>query len=80
MEQKSVTRDISARGVFFCPDTALPVGTPLELLLTLPAEITLTEDIRVRCKSKVVRVTESEPAGKVGIAAIIQKYDFTHGS
>ena len=75
-EESSLTRDVSARGAFFYLDGKPAEGTPVELILTLPAEITLTESIRVRCKGKVVRVVESFSGGKRGVAAVIEQYDF----
>jgi len=78
-EESSLTRDVSARGAFFYLDSKLTEGTPLELILTLPAEITLTEDIRVRCKGRVVRIVRPSNGGKTGVAAVIDQYDFaTH--
>ncbi len=76
-EEESLTRDVSARGAFFYLDVKLAEGTPVELTLTLPSEITLTESIRVRCKGKIVRVVESVDGSKIGIAAAIEQYDFT---
>ena len=75
-EESSLTRDVSARGAFFYLDSELAEGTPIELVLTLPAEITLTENIRVRCKGKVVRVVSGMDGGRTGIAAVIEQYDF----
>jgi hypothetical protein len=75
-EESSLTRDVSARGAFFYLDSKLEAGTPVELILTLPAEITLTENICVRCKGKVVRVVEGLNGGRTGVAAVIEQYDF----
>jgi hypothetical protein len=75
-EESSLTRDVSARGAFFYLEGQLAEGTPVELILTLPAEITLTESIRVRCKGKVVRVVDGANSGKTGVAAVIEQYDF----
>jgi len=75
-EESSLTRDVSARGAFFYLDGKLAEGTPVEIILTLPAEITLTESIHVRCKGKVVRVVGAINGGKTGIAAVIDQYDF----
>jgi hypothetical protein len=44
--------------------------------LTLPAEITLTESIRVRCKGTVVRLDDGAPNGKMAVAAVIDEYEF----
>ncbi len=75
-DESALTRDVSARGVYFYVDSKLAVGSDLEFTLTLPSEITLTDSIRVRCKGKVVRVDENSSASKVGVAAAIEQYDF----
>lgn len=74
-ELPAQTKDVSARGVYFYVDTPIAQGSALDFTLTLPPEITLTDSIRVRCQGKVVRVDES-PTGKVGIAAMIEQYEF----
>jgi hypothetical protein len=75
-EESSLTRDVSARGAFFYLEGKLAEGTPVELILTLPAEITLTENILVRCKGKVVRVMGTVNGGRTGVAVVIDQYDF----
>jgi len=75
-EESSLTRDVSASGVFFYLEGKLAEGTPVELILTLPSEITLTESILLRCKGKVVRVVGTINSGKAGVAAVIEQYDF----
>ncbi len=77
IQESSVTHDISARGALFDLKYSLSEHTPVELLLTLPAEITLSEDIHVRCRAKVVRVIGPDPQGIRRIAVVIEKYDFT---
>lgn len=75
-EKLAQTRDVSARGVCFYMDSSIAEGSEIEFTLTLPPEITLTESIRVHCKGRVVRVDPAAPGGKVGIAAIIDRYEF----
>jgi hypothetical protein len=70
------TSNVSARGVFFISSTNPEEGAPLEFSLTLSPEITLTDNIVIRCKGRVVRVSQSPGSDKVGIAAVIEKYDF----
>lgn len=79
------TRDVSYRGLYFIVDRDLPVGSPIEFVLTLPKEITLSSDVRVQCAGRVVRVEkitsgEAERGGagspRVGVAAVIEQYDF----
>ncbi len=76
LEKVAHTRDVSARGVCFYMDSSIAEGSDIEFTLTLPPEITLTESIRVHCKGRVVRVEPAAPGGKVGIAAIIDRYEF----
>ena len=75
-ERSAQTRDVSARGISFFVDAAIATGSPIEFTLTLPAEITLTESIRVHCKGKVVRLDQGNPNGKVAVAAVIDEYEF----
>jgi hypothetical protein len=74
-EKTAHTRDVSARGICFYLDSTVTEGSEIEFTLTLPPEITLTESIRVHCKGKVVRVEPQAP-GRVGIAAVIERYEF----
>jgi PilZ domain len=69
------TKDVSARGIYFYLDSPPQPGSRLQFTLTLPPEITLTEEIRVRCTGRVVRVETPVP-GKTGIAAAIEQYEF----
>ncbi|MBZ5630447.1 MAG: PilZ domain-containing protein [Acidobacteriia bacterium] len=75
-EKTAHTRDVSARGICFYMDAAVTEGSEIEFTLTLPPEITLTESIRVHCKGKVVRVEPQAAGGRVGIAAVIERYEF----
>ena len=77
-EESSQTRDVSARGAFFFLQNRLPEGAAIEMTLTLPSEITLTESIKVRCKGRVVRLLDALEPGKVGTAVVIEQYDFAH--
>ena len=73
------TKDVSARGVYFFLDSQVQQGSRLEFTMTLPPEITLTEQIRVRCIGKVVRI-DTQMNGKFGIAAAIEQYEFLGGN
>ncbi len=77
IEESAVTLNISARGALFDLKHRVPEGTLIELLLTLPAQITLSEDIHVRCLAKVVRLLEANVRSERRIAVTIEKYDFT---
>jgi len=71
------TRDISTRGVYFILDQELVAGTELDFMLTLPAEITRGTEVFIHAQGKVVRVDRKDEEGRqrVGVAAVIQKYD-----
>jgi hypothetical protein len=51
------TQDLTGRGIFFYAETALPEGAVVELTFTLPSEITLAEDMPVRCRGRVLRAS-----------------------
>ncbi len=69
------TRDVSSHGICFYCDSAMEPESPIEFTLTLPAEITMTEPISVRCRGKVVRV-DGDESGRFAIAAAIENYEF----
>ena len=70
------TQNVSARGVFFYLDRAVPEGTPVEVTMTFPPHITLTDAVRVRFTARVVRVEPPLPSARVGVAATIEEYEF----
>jgi len=75
-ESRSVTRDVSARGVFFYTDARwLQPSARISFSMILPAEITGTKAARVMCKGTVVRLEPSAQNG-IGVAATIESYDF----
>src|SRR5438552_2365609 len=71
----ATTKDVSARGVFIYLDSEVAENTPIEFTLTLPPEITMTQSIRVQCRGKIVRIERDRP-GKIGVAAVIDHYEF----
>jgi hypothetical protein len=70
------TQNVSARGVYFYLDQTVPPGSKIEVTLTLPSHVTLTEPVRVRFVARVIRVDSSVPVARVGIAAFIEEYEF----
>jgi len=73
---RSLTRDVSARGVFFYTHADwLQPSARISFSMILPAEITGSKATRVMCKGTVVRL---EPSGHdgTGVAATIESYDF----
>ena len=70
------TQNVSARGVFLYLDRAISAGTRLEVTLTFPPHITLTDAVRVRFTARVIRVESPLPSLRIGTAAMIEDYEF----
>ena len=52
------TQDLSSRGAFLFTDMALSEGLEIELTLKMPSEITLGENMRVRCRGSILRIVK----------------------
>jgi hypothetical protein len=80
VSENAQVRDVSARGICLYLDSPIQQGSPIAFTLTLPPEITLTENIRVQCKGKIVRAEPGAQEGKIAAAAVIEEYEFLPGS
>src|SRR5271166_5276238 len=84
-------QNLSGRGIFFYTETALAQGAVVELTFTLPSEITLAENMPVRCRGRVLRasvpqavkskagncqVGESTVGQRTGIAVRFDSYEY----
>ena len=70
------TQNVSARGVYFYMDREIAIGTRVEVTMTFPPHITLTDPVRVRFVARVVRVEPPLPSSRIGVAALIEEYEF----
>jgi hypothetical protein len=71
------TQDLSGRGIFFYAETTLPEGATVELTFTMPSEITLAENMAVRCQGRVLRSSASPNNGQQnGIAVQLSSYNY----
>jgi PilZ domain len=75
------TQDLSGRGIFFYAETPLPQGAVVELTFTMPSEITLTENVPVRCRGRVLRSSasqarHSQDSQRSGIAVQLDSYEY----
>jgi hypothetical protein len=75
------TQDLSGRGIFFYAETVLPEGAVVELTFTMPSEITLAENMPVRCRGRVLRACasaadQSKAAPRTGIAVQLESYQY----
>jgi len=69
------TSNISANGVLFNVDVDMPVGSPVEFTISMPAEVVgATADVQVRCRGRVVRCNSDGDRRSVG--AVIDEYSF----
>jgi PilZ domain len=68
------TQDLSGRGAFFYTDFRVAQGDAVELTFMMPAEITLTENMRVRCRGRVTRVHPVD--SKCGVAVNLEGYEY----
>jgi hypothetical protein len=70
------TQNVSARGVFFYLDRVVAAGSRIEVTLTFPPHVTLTDPVRVRFAARVIRVETPLPSTRIGVAAMIEEYEF----
>lgn len=70
------THDLSGRGIFFYTEAALGEGTVVELTFTMPSEITLGENIPVRCLGRVLRADPPQGGQRNAIAAKLDSYEY----
>lgn len=75
-ESCGFTQDLSARGAFVYLDMPVLEGSGVEMTLVMPSEITLAENMRVRCRGAVVRVHSPSVGTKYGVAVRLQGYEF----
>lgn len=70
------TQNVSARGIFFYLDRVVGLDARVDMTLTFPPHVTLTDSVRVRFTARVIRVDEPLPGSRIGIAALIEDYEF----
>jgi hypothetical protein len=74
----TATRDVSSRGVYFFLPKDVVEGAPVEIVMTLPNELTLAGPVQVRCLGHVHR-SEKLGSGELGVVATIERYEFLRG-
>ncbi|HZQ25077.1 MAG TPA: PilZ domain-containing protein [Terriglobales bacterium] len=75
-QELGFTQNLSARGLFLYTDFPLESGTAVEVTLSMPAEITLSESMHVRCRGRVLRVQEPVCGSKFGVAVHLESYEY----
>ena len=74
-DQVGESENISQRGIYFVADVPLKLGTPVEVCLRMPKELTGGTKSEVKCVARVVHVQpDCFPGGRAGIGARIKRY------
>jgi len=70
------SQNLSSRGVFLYSETDLQEGVTVQLIFTMPSEITLGESMRVRCRGRVLRSRANGCGQGRGIAVQLDSYEY----
>jgi hypothetical protein len=73
----ALTRNVSARGIYFYTRTLLKIGQELECILILPENVTSTSATLVACQGEVVRLNTDLPGPAIGVAVEVHGVDFS---
>lgn len=74
----AVTRNVSARGLYFITQTPLRIGEELECVLILPPKITsAAARVLIGCRARVLRIDRELPGPAIGVAVEVDSYDFS---
>ncbi len=74
----TATKDVSSRGVYFFLPKDVSQGAAVEIVMTLPHELTMAGPVQVRCLGRVHR-SEKLDTGELGVVATIERYEFLRG-
>ena len=78
---KGKTRDISAQGVYLQAQQSIPVGSHVEMYFALPEKCTRGTKVFIYACGHIVRLEDQRREQEaIGVAAVIDRYDFTRGS
>jgi hypothetical protein len=70
------SRDISAKGIYFTVSPGVELGSQLEFYLSLPPQMCQGKRVRVHCSGRVVRREPLAEPDRIGVAAVIEEYEF----
>jgi len=74
----TASKDVSSRGVYFFLPKDVTNGAAVEIVMTLPNELTMAGPVQVRCLGRVHR-SEKLGTGELGVVATIDRYEFLRG-
>ena len=68
--------NISDNGLYFVTDSVMQPGSAIDISFVMPAEVTGTSPMKVRCTARIIRVDrEGQPEGRAAIAAHIERFE-----
>lgn len=70
--EHTVTENVSSGGCYFCLSQEPPLGTRLEMEITIPGEVPDVPFARIYCRGKVIRVDHSSADRASGDRAFSQ--------
>jgi hypothetical protein len=74
------TQDLSSRGAMIWTDFPLCEGQMVEMTLVMPSEITLGDDMPIRCRARVLRRERSQADQHAAVALRFEQYDYLIGA
>jgi PilZ domain-containing protein len=70
------TLDLSSHGALLWTDFPASENQLIEMTLVLPCEVTLTEEMHVRCSARVLRLDFQRQREKPAVAVRIENYEY----
>jgi hypothetical protein len=71
------TANISAAGIYLWVEDGLEIGSSIEFEITIPGEsIGAGKDVPIHCHGRVVRCDPNQESGRMGVACVIERYEF----
>src|SRR5262249_60336825 len=71
-EAATESKDVSARGIYFMLHKEIERGSAVEIVMTLPHDITMVGPVRVSCLGRI----QPQPDRRVGVVATLERYEF----
>jgi hypothetical protein len=74
-EAQTKSEDVSSGGIYFCLSKRIEDGSPVEVVMTLPNQITSVGRMHVCCIGRVQR-TEVIELNQIGLAVQLEHFEF----
>ena len=70
------TLDLSSHGALLWTDLPLSHNQLIDMTLVMPSEVTLTEEMSVRCSARVLRLEFQRESASTAVAVKIERYEY----